>query len=893
MSWKRTKCVVSCCQATPKDFPDRKFLLFPKRDTILHNKWIEAVGATGNLEKRKRIYICSNHFQSGDFGRRLLKRQAYPTLNLSASIPVIDIPENLHFNPSTVKRTYSRKMNESTDILPEELNVLSEELNDPDTCLEFSCHSCLKKTKAVSFYMKLVARLKKELKRVKCTFNNKMKAHKALKLKYERAKKLNNKLQKMAEESIDTKINSLSEVNENSKIFAKLILSDRQKRPFSEDEKWICQSIYFRSAAGYDFLRDCLHLNLPHTSSLHRWTAIKNLSPGPDVNVLSNIQKEVAKLSAREKEMVLIFDEMSIQTNLTYNKYKDKIDGFVDYGDDERSNVCAKSVCVFMLRSIGGKFKQPLYYISSPSNTPAQILEREVDKVMEISQNLGLNIRAICCDQGPTNRKLFNTWNITRTNTSFQRNGRTVYAFFDYPHLFKSIRNRLLKGDLCTDDGVVSWKIIVFLYNYEKNSSTKICPKLTYAHVNPNNFQKMSVKLSIQVLSRSVSVGIETFHTMNKFPKDLESYAIPTAKFIHKMNMLFDMMNGKPPIIRTLRSLPLFESLKNYLLTIRPVGVVDKAFCFQGLAITIQSLICLSRNLFDEHADLETIYGNKLNQDPLENLYGQIRGRNMFKPNPNIYEFGCLFAKVLSIRFLFHSKFSNCEEDGDELLRIDWDTILKHQSHEPVMSIATDDKDFIDVSELISADDLDSEKENMDPEETCTFSAKIPDITDLSTRYFAGYCFFKSVKRFGQVCQRCVQDNCKTSVSNTIEMSEVFIKLKEFEHSKEGNILMWPTEKYFNICQTYVKIFTKYFEERPFVSNVKQHIVERCKTITNLMSGDWFDENHPCYPHRLYILDIFIVVLLWKNCKWVQEKNKTHKDPKKANRRKLANISNM
>lgn len=267
----------------------------------------------------------------------------------------------------------------------------------------------------------------------------------------------------------------------------------------------------------------------------------------------------------------------------------------------------------------------------------------------------------------------------------------------------------------------------------------------------------------------------------------------------------------------------------------------------------------------------------------------------MFKPNPSIYEFGCLFAKVLSIRFLFHSKFANCEDDDDELLAIDWSTILQDQANETIMSIATDDKSVIDFSELISVEDQDSDKENMNSEmeNTFRFSAKVPDITDVSTRYFAGYCFFKSIKRFGQVCQRCIQDKCKTSsVSSSFEMSEVFLKLKQFENSKEENILMWPSDKFFNICQIHVKIFAKYFEECPFVSNVKQHIVERCRTITNLMFDDWFDPSHPCYQHRLYILDILIIVLLWKNCKWVLEKNVIRKNLLKSNRRKLANITN-
>lgn len=48
-------------------------------------------------------------------------------------------------------------------------------------------------------------------------------------------------------------------------------------------------------------------------------------------------------------------------------------------------------------------------------------------------------------------------------------------------------------------------------YNADKNQQYHLVPKLTEAHVNPNNVQKMKVKLATQVLSATVSAAFNTY----------------------------------------------------------------------------------------------------------------------------------------------------------------------------------------------------------------------------------------------------------------------------------------------------------------------------------------------------------------------------------------------
>ena len=119
--------------------------------------------------------------------------------------------------------------------------------------------------------------------------------------------------------------------------------------------------------------------------------------------------------------------------------------------------------CVFLFRSLCGNFKQPLYYVACSSNIPMDALQRGINNCLNLCQKLGLVVRAIGCDQGPTNRKYFNISKISIDNNFFLHNNNKMYATYDIPHLFKSIRNNSISQvRLQTSHGVVSWEIIHF-----------------------------------------------------------------------------------------------------------------------------------------------------------------------------------------------------------------------------------------------------------------------------------------------------------------------------------------------------------------------------------------------------------------------------------------------
>lgn len=71
------------------------------------------------------------------------------------------------------------------------------------------------------------------------------------------------------------------------------------------------------------------------------------------------LQKNVPKLSYRQKHCFIIFDEISLQASLNY----DNKAGFIAVFEDNRTSMIQKfadHALVFMIRGVVKKYKQPI-----------------------------------------------------------------------------------------------------------------------------------------------------------------------------------------------------------------------------------------------------------------------------------------------------------------------------------------------------------------------------------------------------------------------------------------------------------------------------------------------------------------------------------------------------
>lgn len=72
-------------------------------------------------------------------------------------------------------------------------------------------------------------------------------------------------------------------------------------------------------------------------------------------------------MSSEDKMVVLTFDEMQIKKDLDYDITEDRVEGFVNYGDEKYEDIEASQVLTFMIHGLTSRMKLPLaYFFTGP-----------------------------------------------------------------------------------------------------------------------------------------------------------------------------------------------------------------------------------------------------------------------------------------------------------------------------------------------------------------------------------------------------------------------------------------------------------------------------------------------------------------------------------------------
>jgi len=236
------------------------------------------------------------------------------------------------------------------------------------------------------------------------------------------------------------------------------------------------------------------------------------------------LKTNIVKLSARQKLCAILFDEVSLDPNLTYDYNNGMITGFEDNGIGRTQHFADHSL-VFMIRGVVKKYKQPISYTFCKGTTSSRDLSNQIKNVIQAVHETGLHVVASVCDQGAKNKAAINMLHhdtraeALRNNIRFKEEFYNVQCgadilnvvhIYDPPHLLKGVRNNLLnKNVLFTMDGQqmeANWSDITELYELDcKIEDVRMLPRLTAEHVISNKIKKMKVKCAVQVLSERVA----------------------------------------------------------------------------------------------------------------------------------------------------------------------------------------------------------------------------------------------------------------------------------------------------------------------------------------------------------------------------------------------------
>ncbi|KAH6943022.1 hypothetical protein HPB50_014029 [Hyalomma asiaticum] len=218
----------------------------------------------------------------------------------------------------------------------------------------------------------------------------------------------------------------------------------------------------------------------------------------------------------------------------------------------------------------------------------------------------------------------------------------------------------------------INFKHYERLYDAEKGSHLKIVPKLTSSHVKPSKLEKMNVRLATQLFSRSVAIGLKFYREQGE-PGFEDSEG--TEQFTRLVNELFDVLNAKHPAAGIQKNSPKIKVIENFLTMLNTteknsIERNTKLFASQlttaSLRVTLMSVLDIITLLHDK--DVRYVLTAKLNQDPLERVFGVMRSFGGDEDHPTIGHF-CQIFRLLSLYTpLNMATKGNCSGDADPVL---------------------------------------------------------------------------------------------------------------------------------------------------------------------------------------------------------------------------------
>jgi len=624
-----------------------------------------------------------------------------------------------------------------------------------------------------------------------------------------------------------------------------------------------------------------LGFKLPAFSSLRRWMGDFNFTTGINPQIFEVLQNLFRDKDLKDKDCVLVWDEMSIKEFVEFNKSSDMFEGLVDSGDHGRKLETANEVLVFMIHGINFKWKYPISYYFSSHATTTEMLEVLVKENIHHVLKTGLLVRMGVCDMSFTNQGLYRLWGISKELPFYSFEDHKIYFAHDSPHLIKLVRNNLMKHDfvlpsssnVANNSAKVKWNHIVSFFRKDHRTLSRMAPKLSNAHVFLKDFSKMKVKLAAQVLSYSVFAGMTAMRKLKLLKHDTKV----TADFIREMDSLFDLLNissySRDKASRCAKDfyarITKFDTYIKYVSSIAIPTINREPDFIRGLLLTLTAIKHLALDLREE--GYVCIYTRRLQQDCLENFFSAVRMKGGFCRNPSARQVR------LNFRYLFfsHVMINTGSGNTENLTANFFQRFSEFEKALPLNSAK---------GILRSQKQTPPAKNSLN--DSCNFygikykrNLKLGDEQEEVVAEYLGAASIKGVLKIKK-CSRCREMliNASDSVSATL------INAKKYSLNSDLKCLRSDVSAVFKFSN---KMYPKYALETLNVAGacITEDILKRYQEDGELRA--WF-QNDECSEHRIAIMRYFIRA---KTFKLVQDKNGSIKQAKSWNqsRRDLRN----
>lgn len=142
------------------------------------------------------------------------------------------------------------------------------------------------------------------------------------------------------------------------------------------------------------------HFTLPHPATISTWISSVEAEPG----FLEEVFKAIATFPDEKRDVNVICDAMSIKKLVQYDRKRDKMWGYVDFGkiEVEEKEKEATEVMVFMAACLNGSWRLPVGYFFQ-DKCSAELLGELIKTALCLCNRAHLRVHSYTCDGTSTN----------------------------------------------------------------------------------------------------------------------------------------------------------------------------------------------------------------------------------------------------------------------------------------------------------------------------------------------------------------------------------------------------------------------------------------------------------------------------------------------------------
>ncbi|KAF2886226.1 hypothetical protein ILUMI_19947 [Ignelater luminosus] len=227
----------------------------------------------------------------------------------------------------------------------------------------------------------------------------------------------------------------------------KLLPVHKSRLRYSWDLMLFCSLLHSISPHAYRFLRSSQKLKIPSTSRIRQVCGKFSCNPQLEQNpkdLLRYVSSKFSLLSAEDKLVILLMDEIHLKENLDYESGNIVGNAF----NDEK---LAKSAHVFMISSLISPYKEVVHILPVNKMT-GEVLHTFLKNIVIGLHNIGFEVLGVVSDNHSINRKAISYFSnppevkIVYPNPADEN--KSLYFVIDTVHILKNINTHIQTNNL-------------------------------------------------------------------------------------------------------------------------------------------------------------------------------------------------------------------------------------------------------------------------------------------------------------------------------------------------------------------------------------------------------------------------------------------------------------